>query len=140
MHTTHIWEIFQSPIKNKSEIILENCLCHLILHLDGNILGIFIHVGHRTTVLLLVQQQLKSSYNKIMLMKSKKTLSIPIVNRVAMKSPMKTTGFTSSCFGSAPASAAAGASSSSCSSPVEVPGSSSAILTSTCCSGKYKLH
>ena len=57
--------------------------------------------------------------------------NLPIVNRVAMKSPMKMTGLTSSCLGSTPAAAAAGASSSSCSSPAEAPGSSSAIFTST---------
>ena len=43
---------------------------------------------------------------------------------------MKMTGLTSSCLGSAAAGAAAGASSSSCSSPVELPGSSSAMFTS----------
>jgi len=36
--------------------ILWKRLSHLVVHLDGDVLGIFEHVGHCTAVLLLVQQ------------------------------------------------------------------------------------
>ena len=56
-HTTHTLETVEPP-KNTCQGTLKIRECHyyLFFHLDWNILGIFIHVGHGATILLLVQQ------------------------------------------------------------------------------------
>ena len=130
-HTTHTLEIVESPGNTcqgtfKINVIVLLPFLPSWLEHTGDIHTCRSWHNHSPLGLATTQAPLQE-WN----WKGKILNDLPIENRVAMKSPMKMTGLTSSCLGSTPAAAAAGASSSSCSSPAEAPGSSSAIFTST---------